>query len=232
MTNSADVTVRRRLPRTPTSVEHAHRFEQRMAELFADIPEANAAPAPGTPLLHFDPSELFEDLQFRPLFERGEYVVKLPVDWFDPKAANDEIADTRLAKLINSDAERLWIRARTNVSDEELFEGFRDELELLFARHGNEGVRALSALILSRVPSSEVSWKLIKLVAESHDRHTLSARRDVLAAALESRDAELRYAAAAALGTIGDPESLDFLRKRLAWETNASVRQMIQAEVA
>jgi HEAT repeat protein len=69
------------------------------------------------------------------------------------------------------------------------------------------------------------------MLGESVDRDTARARRDVLSAALESRDAGLRYAAATALGDFGGPEAVGALRKRLDWEKNISVRRVIEAEL-
>jgi HEAT repeat protein len=60
---------------------------------------------------------------------------------------------------------------------------------------------------------------------------TKNARRDVLAAALESKDAGLRYAAASALAELSDEQAIKLLRRRLGQEKNPSVRGLIEADL-
>lgn len=142
-----------------------------------------------------------------------------------------EGADAKLRKLMQGDVQRLWINTQRALGEELAQEDIEAELDLLLNRHGGSGVEALSAAILSRVPSGDVSWKLLQLLGDRRDELTTGSRRDLLAAALESRDAGLRYAAATGLGALGDPASKRALRQRLAWEKNASVRRVIEAEL-
>jgi hypothetical protein len=139
-------------------------------------------------------------------------------------------AATKLDQVINADVERLWQIASQEHADEEL-EVAKAEFELLLKRHGVSAVRVVSRAILNRLPSNETSWSLLKWLGDGDDLATRNARRDALSAALESRDAGLRYAAASALGSLGGERTIDALRKRLAWEKNVSVRRMIEAQL-
>lgn len=145
--------------------------------------------------------------------------------------ASNERADTRLKELMRSDVQRLWLITERVIAEEQPLDAIKDELELLLDRHGEAGVQALSAVILSRLPSSDVSWTLLRMLGDAQQESTATARRNVLAAALESRDAGLRYAAANGLGSIGDIQSTRALRQRLSWEKNVSVRRVIEAEL-
>jgi hypothetical protein len=142
-----------------------------------------------------------------------------------------EGADAKLRKLMQADVQRLWVNTRRALDEELAQEDIEAELDLLLSRHGGSGVQALSAAILSRIPSGDVSWKLLQLLGDRRDELTAGSRRDLLAAALESRDAGLRYAAATGLGALGDAASKRALRQRLVWEQNASVRRVIEAEL-
>jgi hypothetical protein len=141
------------------------------------------------------------------------------------------VADKLLSRALTHDTEHIWRTAQACVEQENSPEELQQRLDEFFGRHGDNGVRALSAVILGRVPSSEPAWLLLRRIAEANSPETIAARRDLLAAALENRDAGLRYEAASALGELGDDVSLNSLRRRLRWEKNDSVRRLIKAEL-
>lgn len=140
-------------------------------------------------------------------------------------------ADQLLSRAVTHDTESLWREVRSCVEEEGALEQLQVRFGEFLGRHGENGVRALSAILLGRLPSSEAAWLLIRMIGEADDVETVTGRRDLLAAALESRDAGLRYAAASALGEFGDFVSLNALRRRLLWEKNESVRRIIKAEL-
>jgi hypothetical protein len=142
-----------------------------------------------------------------------------------------EAASDALNQMLVHDAELVWRDVELGLADEELLERLQWQFDAFLARHGNAGVRALSALILGRLPSSEVSWTLLRMIGNSRDPRTAEVRRDIVAAALESRDAGIRYAATSALGGFSDEFAIEVLKKRLKWEKNLSVRRMIEAEL-
>lgn len=140
-------------------------------------------------------------------------------------------AQKMLSRAVMHETESVWRAVEVCLEEEGDFEKLQHRFCEFLDRHGDNGVRALSALILGRLPSTEVGWLLLRIVGEASEPRTLATRRDLLAAALESRDAGLRYAAASALGELGDEISLSALRRRLQWEKNASVRRIISAEL-
>jgi HEAT repeats len=134
--------------------------------------------------------------------------------------------------LVQSDAGRLWDDAHAALDEQDRIENVKSQLDLFLTRYGERGVRSLSKLILANVPSGETAWTFLQMLGESANLNTARARREVLAAALESKDAALRYAAATALGSFGGADAAEALRKRLIWEKNVSVRRMIEAELS
>jgi hypothetical protein len=140
-------------------------------------------------------------------------------------------ASETLSRLVVQDAERIWQDMQVGLVEDEMSERVQWQFDAFLERHGDSGVKALSAMILGRLPSAEVSWSLLRMLAEARDNSTLAVRRDVVAASLESRDPGLRYAAAAALGEFEKEFAAAALERRLKWEKNPSVRRMIEAEL-
>lgn len=151
---------------------------------------------------------------------------------FDERAEGSAAVSAQfiLDSLVQADADRLWAGGREATEEDDL-ESIKPALELFLKRHGAAGVRTFSRLLLGPIPSGQIAWTFLRMIGESVDAKTTKARRDLLAAALESRDAGLRYAAAMALGNFGDTDATQALRKRLHWEKNISVRRMIEAEL-
>jgi hypothetical protein len=136
-----------------------------------------------------------------------------------------------LTRAVTHDTESLWQNLQASIEEDGDLEPVRRQFDEFLQRHAENGVRALSAVVLGRLPSGEVAWSLLRMIGEAMHPETSNARRDLLAAAIESRDAGLRYAAASALGEIGDEPSRRALQRRLLWEKNQSVQRMIKAEL-
>jgi hypothetical protein len=141
----------------------------------------------------------------------------------------------KVIKLINRavthDTESLWRLVQLALQEDTGLENVQQQFSDFLERYGENGLRALGGIILGRLPSSEASWSLLRLIGNAEHVETRAARRDILAAALDSGDAGLRYAAASALGELGGEVAANSLRKRLSWEGNDSVRRMIKAEL-
>lgn len=147
------------------------------------------------------------------------------------RSSGDTTVHKMLSRAVLHETESIWRAVQACLDEDEDHEKLQHRFLEFLDRYGANGVRALSALILGRLPSTEAGWFLLRIVGEASDPRTIATRRDLLAAALESRDAGLRYAAASALGELGDEMSLSALRRRLQWEKNASVRRIINAEL-
>jgi hypothetical protein len=141
-----------------------------------------------------------------------------------------EVRRVQIARMLKARTELRSILGGNELDDDEGTARFRSQVETFVARHGEAGVRAISAVVFDR-PNSELAWFLLERLARSDDLETREARRGVLAAALESREPSLRYAAATGLGEFSDGASLEPLRRRLARERNTSVRRVIEAEL-
>ncbi len=159
---------------------------------------------------------------------------RLPASTAAEDPAQRDEAQSTLDNLVLADVERLLVSAASQLTaedQEQEHDALRRELGLFVARHGIAGIRAVGTAIIGRPLDIEVASALLRLLGEITDQRTEGSRREVLAAALESRDAGLRYAAASALGSMGDAQARDALQKRLAWEKNTSVRRVIEAEL-
>jgi HEAT repeat protein len=137
-----------------------------------------------------------------------------------------------LSRAVTHDTESLWRAVQLGLQEETAAELVHQQFSEFLERYGENGLRALGGIILGRLPSSEASWSLLRMIGNAEHIETRRARRDILAAALDSRDAGLRYAAASALGELGGEVATNSLRKRLIWEGNDSVRRMINAELS
>jgi hypothetical protein len=137
-----------------------------------------------------------------------------------------------LSRAVTHDTESLWQTAQLALQEEaDGTDGVERQFHNFLDRYGESGLGALGGMILGRLPSSDVSWSLLRLIGGSDHKETQRARANILAAALESGDAGLRYASASALGEFGGEMAKTSLRKRLDREANNSVRRMISAEL-
>lgn len=178
----------------------------------ARVPQPGAAPQPGY-------SSELERYMFKSLFN-------------ELSRLRSEVLHRRISRMrrVRSELLELFNQRREN-DDVEWSSRFQEQVFNLLERYGDEAVRATSAMLLGDRASPQFAHLLLRALAKSEDAETLIARRNVVTAALESKDPGLRYVAAAGLGDLGDPVSLDALRRRLSREPNRSVRRIIEAEL-
>jgi hypothetical protein len=104
-------------------------------------------------------------------------------------------------------------------------------LEDFLARHGRAGIRTISAYVFNSGVNSEIASALLLSLARNQNEATLTLRREILTAALQSSDPALRYSAAIALGEFGHENGIMALQQRLVHEKNRTIAAMIRAQL-
>jgi hypothetical protein len=132
-------------------------------------------------------------------------------------ATTPDTADLKVASLLPQ------IRAiLTNAEYEDLETGvaseFSRELSAFVARHGVSAIQALEEALESRLPSSVVMSVLSRLLGRMPDPQTHSLRRRLLVALLRSNAVQVRYAAAAGLAALDDPQAIPALEQAITRE--------------
>jgi hypothetical protein len=122
---------------------------------------------------------------------------------------------------------------REIILDESENESFKEELARFLDKFGNAGMQVVLNRLLRDGISTEIRHLFLLAIAKIEDDQTISERRSLLARAIRSTDASVRYSASVALGLLAsDPAARSALVDQKQRERNPAVRKMIQAQLA